>query len=95
MESPEFEELKLMLDDMERVDPLYRPTQFWSVASREIIADLEARGFREFKNHDSAQKYYVPAYVKKGERLLAQKVRRLLEITRRLDSTRLDQRSSS
>jgi hypothetical protein len=54
--------LQLMLDDMEQVDDLYRPTQFWGAALGDLTREIQQRGFADFRAHRSARKMYVPIY---------------------------------
>jgi putative sugar O-methyltransferase len=55
-------ELQLMLDDMQRADPMFQPTQFWEICIKEIITELDAFGLDSFKSHKSALQYYVQRY---------------------------------
>lgn len=51
-----------MLRDMEEAPEEYKPTNFWAVCSKEILADLSASGISTFRRTESALKYFVPAY---------------------------------
>lgn len=54
--------LRLMLEDLEKADPLYRPTNFWESGLPAIAAELERHGFESFRRHPSAAFWYVPLY---------------------------------
>lgn len=56
------DELDLMLSDMEAADPLYRPTNFWQSGLASIVTDLRRHGFERFREHESAQFFYVPLH---------------------------------
>lgn len=42
--------LKLMLDDMEVADPLYKPTNFWAVSNDLLIREIEQAGLLDFRS---------------------------------------------
>ena len=54
--------LHLMLEDMEQAEESYKPTNFWESGLQSIIADLNTRGFETFRDHVSANRFYVPTY---------------------------------
>lgn len=54
--------MREMIADMNSVDDLYRPTNFWNFGLKSIIDDLEHHGFDTFREHRSAQRFYVPIY---------------------------------
>lgn len=54
--------LDLMLKDMEKADDYYKPTNFWSTGLPAIVDDLKRQGFNNFREHESAQSFYVPNY---------------------------------
>jgi len=56
--------LDLMLEDMKKTDPLYLPTDFWSVCCKKITDEIRKTGLSEFRSHKSANQYYVPLYAK-------------------------------
>lgn len=51
-----------MLDDMERADPLHRPTPFWAAVIDRIVADIETFGLAAFRTHETALSHYAPYY---------------------------------
>lgn len=53
-----------MLEDMQKADSLYLPTDFWSVCCKRITDEIHKKGLSEFKSHRSANQYYVPLYAK-------------------------------
>ncbi len=56
------ERLDIMLQDMEKAEALYRPTNFWSSGLESIVQDLKKRGFSNFREQPSAAFFYVPNY---------------------------------
>ena len=54
--------LKAMLSDMEMQDAVFKPTQFWSNAVDEIVADLEQKGFENFRRFRSTRRFFVASY---------------------------------
>jgi len=56
--------LDTMLEDMRHADPLYRPTDFWSVGGEKIIADIRANGLSRFRSCQSANLFFVPLYLR-------------------------------
>ena len=47
--APDFSELDTMFRDMQTRDSLYRPTSFWSKASRDIAEELRRNGLAHFR----------------------------------------------
>ncbi len=41
--------LDLMISDMHRADPLYRPTNFWGIREGALVAELKQSGLRDFR----------------------------------------------
>jgi putative sugar O-methyltransferase len=54
--------LDIMLEDMEKADPLYQPTNFWKVILPSIVNDLKKHGVASFRRHPSACRLYAPNY---------------------------------
>ena len=55
--------LKKMLSDMERADPLHRPTHYWRLCSKRLLSDLERHGIEGFRSFPSSLYHFVPTYV--------------------------------
>ncbi|MDQ4008818.1 MAG: putative sugar O-methyltransferase [Actinomycetota bacterium] len=51
-----------LLDGIERCDPLFRPTNFWTPGLRELLADLERNGLETFKSWPTAGYWFYPRY---------------------------------
>ena len=51
-----------MLEEVERCEPIYRPTTFWGPGIRTILDDLEHRGLGSFKSWPSAGTWFYPTY---------------------------------
>ena len=58
--------LSALREDLEQAEALYRPTQYWEVCSRRLIADLETHGFERFRAMPAALAHFVPTYVVGG-----------------------------
>jgi len=54
--------LNIMLEDMHHADPLYSPTDFWSVGVAAIIDEINQKGLSGFRAHKSANSFFVPRY---------------------------------
>jgi putative sugar O-methyltransferase len=54
---------------METQDSIYRPTNFWTEASKPIINDLIQFGFQNFRNLASTRNFFVPTYGYPGNAL--------------------------
>jgi len=54
--------LKLMLDDMEHTDELYRATRFWGAALGDLTQEIQREGFANFRAHASVRVMYAPIY---------------------------------
>ena len=50
------------LDEIDDVDPLYRPTNFWQPGLRQLLADLDERGLERFKAWPTATYWFYPTY---------------------------------
>jgi len=50
------------LDEIDGVDPLYRPTNFWQPGLRQLLADLDERGLERFKGWPTATYWFYPTY---------------------------------
>jgi putative sugar O-methyltransferase len=50
------------LDEIDGVDPLYRPTNFWQPGLRQLLADMDERGLATFKSWPSAAYWFYPTY---------------------------------
>ena len=51
-----------MLADMASADALYRPTNFWQVASEQILQEIEEHGIGRFKSLPMPLTFFVPTY---------------------------------
>lgn len=58
--------LRVMLSDMERAGPLYRPTRYWRLCSQRILDDLERLPIASFRAFPSALLHFVPTYALEG-----------------------------
>ncbi|MGD9824482.1 putative sugar O-methyltransferase [Desulfobacter sp.] len=54
--------LNTMINDMQHADPLYSPTDFWSVCIAAIIDEIKRKGLSGFRAHKSANSFFVPLY---------------------------------
>lgn len=54
--------LNLMLNDMEKQSPLYKPTAFWKYGSNQIINELEENEIENFRNLHFSRSFFVPGY---------------------------------
>jgi putative sugar O-methyltransferase len=43
-------------------DPVYRPTNFWGPAVRQLLADMRTRGLPVFKSWPTAREWFYPVY---------------------------------
>jgi putative sugar O-methyltransferase len=50
------------LDEIEHVDPLYRPTNFWQPGLHQLLGDMDAMGLERFKSWPSATYWFYPTY---------------------------------
>jgi putative sugar O-methyltransferase len=50
------------LEEVERCEPIYRPTTFWGPGIRSIVQDLAGRGLGTFKSWPSAGTWFYPTY---------------------------------
>jgi hypothetical protein len=50
--------LKVMLSDMSAADPLYAPTDFWSIGVSRIVDEINQKGLSGFRGHQSAVSTY-------------------------------------
>lgn len=51
-----------LIDGMEVCDPIYRPTSFWGPGTRQLSAELQARGLESFKSWPGASTWFYPVY---------------------------------
>lgn len=62
-EGTRWEELtRRTLEEVERCEPIYRPTTFWGPGIRSIVDDLAGRGLGTFKSWPSAGTWFYPTY---------------------------------
>ena len=54
--------LNTMINDMKHADPLYSPTDFWSVGVAAIVDEIKQKGLSGFRAHKSANLFFVPRY---------------------------------
>jgi putative sugar O-methyltransferase len=54
--------LDTMINDMQHADPLYSPTDFWSVGVAAIVDEINQKGLSGFRTHKSANSFFVPLY---------------------------------
>ncbi len=50
------------LEEIEGVDAIYRPTNFWGPALDQLLADMAERGLENFKSWSTAQVWFYPRY---------------------------------
>jgi putative sugar O-methyltransferase len=67
-----------MLADMADVPEEFRPTNFWQHGLQPIVDDLEQLGFESFRDHPSAQGFYVPGYARPEYRRHRDRIERVL-----------------
>ncbi|MGH8968574.1 MAG: putative sugar O-methyltransferase [Actinomycetes bacterium] len=53
---------KRCLDEIDGVDPLYRPTNFWQPGLRQLLSDMDEMGLSQFKSWPSAAFWFYPTY---------------------------------
>jgi putative sugar O-methyltransferase len=63
------------LAEIDDVDPLYRPTNFWQPGLQQLLGDLDALGLARFKAWPSATYWFYPTY---GSGLTAESVDELV-----------------
>lgn len=54
--------LNLMLKDMKKQNPLYKPTSFWELSSKLILDALEKNDVKDFRHIDITRYLFVPGY---------------------------------
>ena len=54
--------LNLMLEDMEKQNPLYKPTAFWKNRSKLIIDEIEHYDIKDFRKLTRTRHSFVPGY---------------------------------
>jgi putative sugar O-methyltransferase len=54
--------LDTMINDMQHADPLYSPTDFWSMGIAAIVDEINQKGLSGFRAHKSANSFFVPLY---------------------------------
>ena len=50
------------IDEMNRADPLYRPTNFWQPGVAALFRDLHQLGLEKFKSWPSSGFFFYPRY---------------------------------
>jgi putative sugar O-methyltransferase len=53
---------KRSLDEIDDVDPLYRPTNFWQPGLRQLLGDMDEMGLERFKAWPTATYWFYPTY---------------------------------
>jgi putative sugar O-methyltransferase len=74
------ESLRQMLEDMERQELLFRPTEFWREASERIVRELEDGGVENFRRLAGPRGFFVPSYGPPGNGLSEEEVGQLEEV---------------
>ena len=70
------------LEEVERCEPIYRPTSFWGPGVRTILDDLAGLGLERFKSWPSAGIWFYPTY---GGGLVSATIDAAFETAHRLD----------
>ena len=68
------------LDEIERCEPVYRPTTFWGPGVRSILDDVRSRPLAEFKSWPSARTWFYPTY---GNGMTPREINAAFETARR------------
>jgi putative sugar O-methyltransferase len=69
------------LDGLERCEPVYRPTNFWTPGVDRLVGAMETRGLERFKSWPEAFSWFYPTY---GSRLTGTEIGRLVRAARRV-----------
>lgn len=71
-----------VLAEMEKCDPLYRPTNFWGPGVERLLQDLRTRGLSTFKSWPTSQRWFYPVY---GDRFTRKQIKEIHRVASQMN----------